>query len=513
MRYSDYLSDKPKSTPSREAAAQFTYELSHWDRLMRFLILGTEGGSYTVSERKLTLENCNAVLTCIAENAEAVVKAAVDVSVGGRAPKVDSQIFTLALVAAKADPKGKRAAYDAIAQVCRTGTHLFQFIQNVTDLRGWSRGLRRAVSNWYLKNDNVEYQLAKYQSRNGWSHRDVLRLAHPTPANQKQRDLFSLVVGKGLPTANTPIFQAMDLAKRAESAAQVAKIVQTSRLSREMIPTQYLKDHVVLDALMHSMPIGAMLRNLASMTSNGFLANNLQPQVKYVCDMLRNADVLKKGRIHPVAILNALQVYSAGRSEKGDNTWKPVQAIVDALNDAFYLAFQTVEATGKSFYIGVDVSPSMSGARIAGTGLTARDAAAALALVTASVEKNCEIRGFCHEMVDLGISPRQRFDDVLVKLQKHNWGSTNIAAPIDEAIKLGLKVDCFVIITDNDVNTGRPPVQALREYRRKTGINAKMIVLATCASDVSVADVNDAGMLDIAGFDTAVPQIINEFVK
>jgi 60 kDa SS-A/Ro ribonucleoprotein len=261
------------------------------------------------------------------------------------------------------------------------------------------------------------------------------------------------------------------------------------------------------------MPIGAMLRNLASMTSNGFLANGMQPQVKYICDMLRNVDVLKKGRIHPIAVLNALRIYQSGRGEKGSNTWTPVQAIVDALNDAFYLSFQAVEATGKNFYVGVDVSPSMSGAKIAGTGLTARDAAAALALVTAATEKNCEIRGFCHEMVDLGISPRQSMAEVLGKLQKHNWGSTNIAAPIDEAIKLNLKVDCFLIITDNDVNTGRPPVTALREYRRKTGINAKLIVLATCASSFSVADVNDAGMLDVAGFDTSVPQIINEFVK
>lgn len=44
------------------------------------------------------------------------------------------------------------------------------------------------------------------------------------------------------------------------------------------------------------------------------------------------------------------------------------------------------------------------------------------------------------------------------------------------------------------------------------GIDAKLIVMGLVANDISIADPNDSGQMDIVGFDTAVPQIIAEFV-
>src|SRR3954463_8788306 len=48
-------------------------------------------------------------------------------------------------------------------------------------MRGWGRSVKNAVSDWYLQKnaDQLAYQLVKYQNRDGWSHRDVLKLAHP----------------------------------------------------------------------------------------------------------------------------------------------------------------------------------------------------------------------------------------------------------------------------------------------------------------------------------------------
>jgi len=38
-------------------------------------------------------------------------------------------------------------------------------------------------------------------------------------------------------------------------------------------------------------------------------------------------------------------------------------------------------------------------------------------------------------------------------------------------------------------------------------------VLATSASKFTIADPSDAGMLDIAGFDAAVPALVTEFSR
>ena len=44
------------------------------------------------------------------------------------------------------------------------------------------------------------------------------------------------------------------------------------------------------------------------------------------------------------------------------------------------------------------------------------------------------------------------------------------------------------------------------------GIPAKMIVVGMTSNGFSIADPDDAGMLDVVGFDTAVPQIMSDFV-
>ena len=76
------------------------------------------------------------------------------------------------------------------------------------------------------------------------------------------------------------------------------------------------------------------------------------------------------------------------------------------------------------------------------------------------------------------------------------------------------EIDTFVIYTDSETWAGDiHPVQALAEYRRASGIPARLVVVGMVANGFSIADPNDPGMLDVVGFDTATPQLISEFVK
>ena len=110
---------------------------------------------------------------------------------------------------------------------------------------------------------------------------------------------------------------------------------------------------------------------------------------------LGDETVLKRARIHPLAVLIAEKVYAQGKGDKGSLTWKPVPKIIDALDAAFYATFQNVEPCGKPVLLALDVSGSMGGSsRIAGSCLTAREASAAMALVTAATEPECEIIAF-----------------------------------------------------------------------------------------------------------------------
>ena len=92
-------------------------------------------------------------------------------------------------------------------------------------------------------------------------------------------------------------------------------------------------------------------------------------------------------------------------------------------------------------------------------------------------------------------------------------GGTDCAKPMLYAKENNLKVDVFIIYTDCETWAGPVhPSEALKQYRAQSGIDAKLIVCAMTSSGFTLADPDDRGMLDMAGFDSAAPDIIREFV-
>lgn len=531
----------PGSSQVRNSEGGYSFAVDDWERVDRFLVLGSEGGSYYATEEKLTVENAQALVRTLAQDGEEVVRRIVTVSEAGRAPKNDPALFALAMAAGLGNAATKKAAFAALERVARIGTHLFTFLEDVQAFRGWGRGLRRAVAGWYNAKDveALAYQLVKYQQRNGWSHRDALRLASPVPRTSDHGALYRWVVAKGnmaarevrrqetkdsppviksypaiAQSALPPIIRSFEAVHGATSVEDVLREIENNRnLTWEMIPTEYLGQPKVWEALLPNLPMTALLRNLARMTANGLLAPMSQA-VQLVSGRLRDNEAIKRARLHPISILGALLTYQKGHGVEGHKTWTPVTEVVDALDEAFYLSFDNVTPTGKRTMLSLDVSLSMTWNDIAKKpGLTPRIASAALALVNARVEKHCIITGFSERMVYMPISPRQRLDDVVRTIGKLPHGGTDCALPMVWALENNLKIDAFVVYTDNETKVGNiHPVQALREYRRKTGIPAKLIVVGMVANRFSIADPEDRGMLDVVGFDTATPELISDFI-
>ena len=547
--------EKARADQVQNNAGGFVWQVDKWTQLDRFLLLGVEGNTYYASERKLTRENAKSVESCLAEDGPRVVARVVEISDAGRAPKNDSAIFVLAMAAADAKDKTRAAAFEALPKVCRIGTHLLHFCAAVSSMRGWGSGLCAAVSAWYLdkKPEHLAEQVLKYQQRDGWSHKDVLRLSHGTVRGGREltaahaaifawlragmdsfteRDVVrKSASGKSRTThyaspsraALPDLLAAYEDMKHAESAQKVVHLIGRHGFTREMIPTEHLKSADVWAALLEKMPMTAMIRNLGKMTSIGVLGPLAAGNAKVV-DALSNGILLRKARVHPIALLSALMVYKQGHGEKGKLSWSPVTQIVDALNDAFYYSFECVEPTGKAWVLGIDVSGSMGSGDIAGVpGLTPRMAAAAMAMVTARTEKNWVALAFTsgsHSygapigsgITELTISPKQRLDDVIATVSGLQFGNTDCALPIMWALEKKLHVDVFATYTDNETWAGPIHVhEALKRYRRAINPKAKLVACAFTADKYSVADPLDAGSMDIVGFDTAAPQILAQF--
>ncbi len=331
------------------------------------------------------MANAAVVLGWAREHAARLVTEVVAVSQAGRAPRNNPALFALAAAASLGDETGRRAALDALPLVARTGTHLFLFARYVQQFRGWGRGLRRAVGAWYESRDDagqLAYQVLKYRQREGWTHRDLLRLAHPA-----HRPLFAWIAGKNISLAELPPL--VDAFAKAQAATTVkewtALIVANPALSWEMLPDAALTEPLVWHALLDAgMPQTALMRQLPRLTRLR-VVQPMTAAADFVARQLADRERLIKARVHPVNVLVALRTYASGQSARGDATWQPVSQITDALDAAFYAAFAAVEPAGKRTMLALDVSGSMTQA-VSGLPLSCREASAALALVTASTE-------------------------------------------------------------------------------------------------------------------------------
>ena len=171
----------------------------------------------------------------------------------------------------------------------------------------------------------------------------------------------------------------------------------------------------------------------------------------------------------------------------------------------------------------------MSSGEVAGVpGLSPRMAAAAMAMAIARREPNYYMAGFAASpgesatlaymrrdapmMSPLDITASDSISDAMQKTRDPPFGRTDCALPMLDAMAKNIPVDCFIILTDSETWAGNiHPVEALRQYRRKSGIQAKLVVVGMVSNEFSIADPDDAGMMDVVGFDSAVPALITDF--
>ena len=515
----------------RNNAGGYVFPVTPEVRLDRFLILGSEAGTYYASEAKLTKENAKNALAMIQKDDETgayVVNRVVELA-NNRAPKIGPPLFVLAMAASFGTPSTQAAAFKALPTVARTASHLFQFIEFADSMRGWGRAMKRAINEWYTEKsvDDLAYQVVKYRNRNNWTHRDVLRKSHPI--SYDHNNLFGYMANKPWVTEdeNMRLVNAFEAAKTMTDTAEIVAHIEKHNLTWEMLPTEALQKPEVWKAMLPNMPATALMRNLGRLTKLDVLKplSNTE-DLQDVIAKFSSADWVKRSRLHPLNILLAYHTYREGGGYRGKLTWDPVTQIADALEEAYEHSFQNVKPTNKNIYVGLDVSGSM-GARIFNSPLSAREASAALAMIIARTEPNHHIAAFASgnefktrrfmgttSMRTVNFSKRDSLRAWVERTSRIPMGGTDCAIPMLDAINKKLDVDCFVILTDGETWAGNVhPFEAIKKYRKEMNKpQAKVIVVAMTSTGFTLADPNDAGMMDMVGFDSAMPQIIRDFI-
>lgn len=504
-------------------AGGFVFTVSDKTRLERFLILGTDGGTYYVGENDLTKQNVNFVVDLIARDERLVIDTLVDVATNNRAAKNSPAIYVLALVLAHGNDKAYFRASDVVNKVVRTGTHLFEFCNYIDSLGGWGRAKRSAVAGWYEGKtaDQIAYQAVKYRQREGWTHRDVFRKVHPVGVD---RHVGNFILGRenDSMTVEARILDGFTAMQQAGSVKEVIAILnEYKNLPWETIPTQFLNDANVWRTLFYNGALGqtALLRNVVRLSKNGALDDLVF--AGDVAKALADTERIVKGRVHPVAYANALGVYRNGprgrddyygyNSRTVDYTVNP--KIAGALEAGFYGSFASVEPASKATMISVDVSGSMTWGAPAGlVGMNYLEAAAVMAMVTARTEPYVVINAFSTSLKEVNVSDRDTLGTVQKKFSAIGMGGTDVAQPMVHAKAKNLGIDTFVVYTDNETWAGNiKPSQALVNYRKSSGRESRLAVVALAGTEFTVADPKDRGMMDFVGFDSSAPRVLADF--
>jgi 60 kDa SS-A/Ro ribonucleoprotein len=523
---------KAKTGQIKNNAGGFVFQISDQSRLERFLILGVDGGTYYVNEAVHAKSNVQFLNEMIERDEASVLATIVDVSVNGRAYKQSPALFALASVIVHG--RDKQAVKAVFNRVVRTGTNLYEVVNYLNTMGGWGRAKREIVSSWFDRDaDKLAYQAVKYRSRkfgdNTWTLKDVMRKAHPQNVNTSVADF---VLGKPHDAIDDlRVIEGFKKMQKAQSPAEVVDLLHEYRtLSWETIPTQFLKNVAIWKILFSNGQLRgqALVRNITRLARYGAF-QDLTFAMQYAA-ALTDQKMIEQTRLHPINFLNAVVVYTEGQMKRKKDDWgydrevrvkdwTTESVILDALNEGFHKAFKSVEPAGKRTMLAIDVSGSMS-AKANGLDLSCAQVSAAMAMTIARTEPTHIIRGFTSDsygyrnsgLTDLGISARTDLATAMRNVQRHNWGGTDCSLPMTWALANKVEVDTFVVITDNDTWAGKiHPFQALKEYRKKTGIDARLAVLGVQATDFTIADPSDAGMMDFVGFDSNAPRVLADF--
>lgn len=538
----------PQSSPLRgrgqvmNAAGGFAFPVTDEVRFERFLILGSEGGTYYASERKLTTENIEAVHRYIDEHGPEAVALLWDIYEHGRAAKQSPTLYALALACASDNVATRQAAFACVPRL-RTFTQLAEFVGYAEQHRGWGKLMKRAVAAWYLTRSpyQVAFQAVKYRNREGWTHRDLLRLAHPKTDDNEMDLVLAWAADKSAYTPASsppPIIAAFEaIQDPAKPLAETIELIEALHLPREALPSALLGEPSVWAAMLPQMGLTALLRNLANMTRIGLL-NNMGPHADVAIARLTDKREVEKARLHPLNVLVGALTYGSGRGLRGKHTWNPIGKIQHALDETYFAAFNGLEERPEGVVVALDVSGSMHGGAINGVpGLTPALAGTALAQAILKQFPRHEMIAFAAGAADsfgnraanpgrwayggassvgrIGLTAQQRLDDAQRYIHTLTMsGGTDCSLPMLWAIENEVKADGFVIITDNETWAGvMHPVQALQRYRDSFNPKAKLIVVALTSTGYSIADPDDAGMLDIVGFDAGMPTFLSRFLQ
>jgi 60 kDa SS-A/Ro ribonucleoprotein len=475
--------------------------------------LSTGAGDGTYPPAGSSPDRPEFIAACLEEDGRRVVEMVLSRLESGVAASSEAGLLALAMAASPeyAGRATNALAFAALPLAARTSSELARFVELAREFRGWGRKLRNAVARWYLEKPARELAAQMLKSRHQqdlrWTHRDLIRMAHPKPDSAAHQALFRWAVEDELDVRTHPALlegdlrqvHGYELLRDTTDEARAAWLVEEYRLAPDMIPPEWKGSPRVWEALLPSLSYGALLRNLGRLTALGLLEPGREAGALVVARLLDRGRI-RRGQVQPMTVWRALDAYRTGGAG-----WQASAGVLDALETVFCAALDNAAGTIRQcrLYVALDASEEMS---------RHRELAAALALVLArATEEEVYSKAFDDGAVwGLEVNARDRLSAVADRLPCSRAASDG-ALPVFDALARRLEVDAFVLITAEDRWYGSAdPAGALGAYREGIGWPVRLAVVALGADR---ARSRGREHLSIAGWDAGAMPVLTSFLN
>lgn len=351
-----------------------------------------------------------------------------------------------------------------------------------------------------------EYHAVKGFGSKTMGLRDVVRLTHPKPRDQKSRELLGWLSGhiQGKRVCENTMVVALELLKRTSDPTEQIALIRKARLPYEVVTTAVANpSREIWVELLRNAPTLNLLMNLVTFARHGVFTD--QENVSIACEKLSRPDALRSSRILPFQCYRAWKMYS--RQSGAD------PRIIAALSDALQNSVANMPLFGGRVCLAPDVSYSMSWSlKPSEHAMNQAPKEGEMSVVevagifAAGLLRQCPnvtVLPFCSSVLPCSLNPR---DSVLTNAQAIASlvsGGTSLSAPVEELLRKRDKVDLFVGITDNEEWIGRGFIDAWREYVREVSPEAKAVLITVVPTPYRVVPESEPGVYYVHGWSDA----------
>ena len=350
---------------------------------------------------------------------------------------------------------------------------------------------KRLIKNWLAaRSEEILFRSSVGQSP---SLADVIKMVHPTPANDARRAFYGYLLDRKHQAEHLPrVVQELEAFKAGASS------------SLPDVPFQMLTALNLSEDQWATIAENAgwqMTRmNLNTFARHGvFKRRSMAP---LVASRLRDASAIRKARAFPYQLLAAYR--SCDEAVPG--------SIKEALQDAMEHAVDNVPAVKGKVYVLVDVSGSMSSPitghrKGATTAMRCIDGAALVAAAILRKNREAEVIPFEQKVRKLSLNARDSVMTNAQRLASIGGGGTNCSAPLEWLNQRKAKGDLVVFVSDNEswVDAQRGSTAVMSEWQsfKSRNPNARLACLDFVPNATTQAAERE-DILNIGGFSDAV---------